>query len=146
MKTLRPSRRTLAAAAAVLVVVTAGVVGRVSAPDPAPTPAPAAAAPVPASAVQASVVCDLYGPTFMVTIPPGVDPVLLAAGEMIPGSFAGTSYGVFEFAPSTGATTARFHLTHLVGTAWLQGPAEHPARDVPYDCPPLPGDPPGAHR
>ncbi len=145
MKTLRPSRRTLAAAAAaVLAVVTAGVVGRVSAPDPAPTPAPVAAAP--ASAVQASVVCDLYGPTFVVTIPPGQNPVHLAAGEMIPGSFAGNFYGVFEFAPSTGATTARFQLSHLAGTAFLQGPAEHPARDVPYTCPPLPGHPPGAHR
>jgi len=139
MKTPHPSRRTLAGAAAVLAVVTAGVVGRVSAPDPTPTSAPVAAAPAPASAAQASVACDLYGPTLTVTIPPGVDPVLLNAGEMIPGSFAGTSYGIFHFAPSTGATTAQFHLTHIVGTAYLQdgrGTAEHPARDVPYDCPP----------
>ncbi len=146
MKIPRPNRRALAGSAALLAVAAAVVVGRVSAPDPAPTPAPVAAAPAPASAVQASVICDLYGPTFLVTIPPGQHPVLLAPGEEAPGIPAGTSYGEFEFAPSTGATTARFHLSHLVGTAWLQGPAEHPARDVPYTCPPLPGDPPGAHR
>ncbi len=145
MKTLRPSRRTLAAAAAVLAVVTAGVVGRVSAPDPAPTPAPPAAA-APSPAVQARVACDLYGPTFLVTIPPGVDPVLLDVGEQAPGSVGGKSYGVFNFAAAPGTTTARFRLTHLTGTAYLQGPAEHPTRDVPYTCPPLPGDPPGAYR
>ncbi len=144
----RPSRRTLVAnAAALAFVVTAGVAGRVSAPDPAPTPVPVAATPSPNSAVLASVICDLYGPTFVVTIPPGKNPVKLNFGEQGPESAGSTSYGDIDFPPSSGATTARFHLTRLTGTAFLQGPAERPVgRQVPYTCPPLPGDPPGAYR
>ncbi len=145
MKIHRPNRRTLAAA--VLAVVTAGVVGVQHSTTSAPTPAPPAAA-APAPVVQTSVECNLFGPIFAVIItPPPGHGVAFGVGERIPGQpYGQRGLGEFVVAPSQDAsTTAQFRLGSRTGTMILQE-QDTPSREIPYSCSPLPGDPPGAQR
>jgi len=147
MKIPRPNRRVLAGAAALLVVAAAVVVGVQHSTTSAPTPAPPAAA-APAPVVQTSVECNIFGPIFAVTItPPPGHGVSFGVGERIQGQpYGQRGLGEFVIAPSQDAsTTANFRLERRTGTMIMQE-QDMPSREIPYDCPPLPGDPPGAQR
>lgn len=141
-----PSRRVLAGAAALLVVTGAVVFGVEHSADTAPTPAPPAVASAPV--VQTSVDCNVFGPIFAVTVtPPPGHGVAFGVGERIPGQpYGQRGLGEFVVAPSPlASTTARFRLGSRTGTM-IMDEQDTPSREIPYDCPALPGDLPGAQR
>jgi len=146
MKIPHPHRRVLAGVA-LLVVTGAVVFGVQHSTDTAPTPAPPAAA-APAPVVQTSVECNLFGPIFAVIItPPPGHGVAFGVGERIPGQpYGQRGLGQFVVAPSQDAsTTASFRLGSRTGTM-VMDEQDLPSREIPYSCPPLPGDLPGAQR
>jgi len=145
MKIPRTHRRVLAGAA-LLVVTAAAVIGVQHSTDTPPVPPTVSAAPAPV--VQTSVECNIFGPIFAVTVtPPPGHAVAFGVGERIQGQpYGQRGLGEFVVAPSQDAsTTAQFRLGSRTGTMIMQE-QDTPSREIPYSCPPLPGDPPGAQR